>query len=110
MGHDMRGWHGCHHCDNPACVRPSHLFIGTATDNYRDSRAKGRSKKPPARKDWPQMVRAGKHHWQRLNLGQVQTIRARYDSGETQAALAREFNVSQQQVSKIVRRQRWAHS
>lgn len=34
----------CHHCDNPACGRPDHLFLGTAKDNTHDMIAKGRDR------------------------------------------------------------------
>jgi hypothetical protein len=36
------GMLGCHHCDNPPCVRPSHIFVGTMGDNIDDAYSKGR--------------------------------------------------------------------
>lgn len=39
----------CHHCDNPPCVRPDHLFIGTRKDNLHDAIRKGRWKPDPER-------------------------------------------------------------
>lgn len=37
------GLHVCHRCDNPPCVRPDHLFLGTRKDNLQDAKAKGRT-------------------------------------------------------------------
>jgi len=43
----------CHHCDNPPCCRPDHLFLGTAADNNRDTKAKGHLRLPPPGTRWP---------------------------------------------------------
>ena len=47
------GKHVLHRCDNPSCVEPSHLFIGTPADNMQDKSAKGRALPGPvSRRDW----------------------------------------------------------
>jgi len=87
----------CHSCDNPPCVNPSHLFLGTHADNVADRVRKDRSGGPHL---------GNEHHNAKVTSEQVQEIR---ESDLTQKELGRIYNLSQQTVSEIVRRKIWDH-
>lgn len=87
----------CHRCDNPPCVRPSHLFPGTPGDNSRDRTAKGRS------------ARGAKNSHARLTEGQVLRVRELASEGLSQAAIGTLFGVGQTTVSAIVIGRNWKH-
>lgn len=78
----------CHRCDNPCCVRPSHLFLGTTTENQVDAAIKGRRGK-------------------RLTKAAVLAIRAR--SSESPFALAGVFGVSHSTIHDVIQRRTWRH-
>jgi hypothetical protein len=90
----------CHHCDNPRCVRPSHLFLGPQRDNVHDMEAKGRGKK----------CKGSQHHMTKLTDTDILTIRSRYAAGRTtQQTLADRYNVTPSTIGKIIRREQWRH-
>jgi hypothetical protein len=43
-----RGEQACHHCDNPPCCNPAHLYVGDAVQNMRDRKVRGRARNPLA--------------------------------------------------------------
>lgn len=90
----------CHTCDFPACQNPRHWFLGTPGDNSRDKVAKGRQRAGGL----PGASNSGA----KLTEDQVVEIRRLRVAGWTQDALAARFSISQTQVGRIVRGERWA--
>lgn len=86
----------CHHCDNPPCCNPSHIFLGTIADNAADMAAKGRAPSAPG----------SLHHQAILNEQQVLEIRS---STETRREAAARYGVSPLTIKKIRVRETWRH-
>jgi hypothetical protein len=83
----------CHKCDNPLCINPEHLFLGTQADNIKDKFEKGRQTSGESIKS------------SKLTPANVKTIRSRYrryDKKNNMNALAQEFGISNVAVRHIV--------
>jgi hypothetical protein len=89
-GIDPGDFYVCHKCDNPPCVRPDHLFLGTPADNAGDAKAKGRARGPA-----------------RLTKDEVIAIRSRRAQGAAVKALALEYGVAEPTIWGVVRGQNW---
>lgn len=90
----------CHRCDNPPCVNPEHLFLGTHKENMEDRDGKGRNVNK----------RGDDNGASVLTSDQVREIKRLRDTGEmTQRAVAKRYGVGQGTVSRIVLGQCWAH-
>lgn len=86
----------CHHCDNPPCVNPEHLFLGSYGDNAADRERKNRSNRSSGES----------HHCAKLTLDNVIAIR-RHGKTMKLREHAEVYGVSEAQVSRILSGKTW---
>jgi len=87
----------CHHCDNPPCVNPHHLFKGTMKDNCKDRDQKNRGVLPKNRASGESNGRC------KLTTQSVKEIKEKYETGNwTHRSLGKEYGVSHTQVRYII--------
>ncbi len=87
-----------HHCSNPGCVNPEHLFLGTAKDRTRNMGKKGQGKH----------LKGADHNNAKLSKDDVDEIKKLVEAGYTGASIARQFNISASVISKIKTGKHWA--
>jgi HNH endonuclease len=88
----------CHHCDNPKCVNPDHLFLGTAKDNIKDCFNKKRKSHV-----------GEKHPGAKLTEKDVLEIFELRKNGWTHQKISDRFKIRQGTVSQILYRRIWKH-
>lgn len=86
-----------HRCDNPACSNPSHLFLGSRTENAADRNGKNRQSKGSGRP------------FAKISEEDVPLIREMRKSGASQKDISERFGISQSIVSRILNNKRWVH-
>lgn len=91
-----------HHCDNRKCVNPAHLYLGTHAQNARDRAIRKRGKE--------QRQNGAANDNAKLAERDVKAIIALLQTGRySQQRVAELFGIKQPQVSRIMRRESWAH-
>jgi len=91
-----------HRCDNPTCVNPRHLFLGTQGDNIRDAVQKGRHKHA--------VLPGTLNPSAKLTESQVLEIRARHAAeGISGYRLAKEYGIHEKTAVQIIRGEKWKH-
>lgn len=87
----------CHHCDNPRCINPNHLYLGNPQSNMTDKVIRGRIK------------RGSQTRLAKLTEDDVLKIKARIVVGERLRSIAADFNVSPATISAIKAKRNWKH-
>ena len=88
-----------HSCDNPPCVNPAHLRWGTHQENMADAKTRNR-----------RAVKRGERNGRaKLDEAKIKAIRAIYGTGPTTVEIAELYGVSNQIISRIIKREAWSH-
>lgn len=95
IGEIPKGMYILHKCDNPSCVNPNHLFLGTQKDNMQDMVNKGRSGV------------GQKRGCPKLTWDQVRTIRGESKTGKLYKIIAEEYGVDPSLISQIMLNKIW---
>lgn len=85
----------CHRCDNPSCVNPAHLFLGTKSDNQRDCEQKGRRDRRGERNP--------------ANVLSEDAVRSIWSDPRRQGCIAAEHGVHRTTINLIKTGRKWAH-
>jgi hypothetical protein len=98
-----------HKCDNPSCVNPAHLFLGTHADNMKDASQKGRINAAPAIAAAARAPRptGERHHAAKLTSADVLAMRQAKASGATISELIEKYSVSYAAAYDIVIGNTW---
>ncbi len=86
-----KGFQINHKCDNPSCVNPAHLYLGTQKDNVKDRVNRNRS------------------NTSTLTKNDVINIRCLRKEGKLYSEIAQLFNINQSSIGRICRYERWNH-
>jgi hypothetical protein len=99
FGDIPNGMFVCHKCDNPKCVNPEHLFLGTHKENMTDMASKKRARG----------ARGQSHHLSKMTPEKVKSLRTERANGASLNCLAKKYGISAPSVYNIVIRKNWAH-
>lgn len=98
-GIDPKGFDVCHVCDNPSCINPEHLFLGTEKDNMQDMVRKGRQAHIPSHL----------HGSAKLTDAAVLEAKKLREAGVSFYSMAKKYGVYRETIRKAVIGKTWKH-
>ncbi|WP_422109415.1 HNH endonuclease [Achromobacter xylosoxidans] len=104
-----KGMHVMHSCDNPSCINPRHLALGTPRENSYDSVRKGRAAIRPGGANVVDN-KGEKHGNSKLTDDLVKQIRSEFQSGKASISqVARSLGLGRQTIGDVIHKKTWTH-